>query len=117
MRYQRNNLVFIQNAKSFFVKSNPLHKQAIVGSIFPRKIEISNNEYRTDNINSLVSALLSIDEGFIGKKMRQSRKIASQPIMAPLSYLLSNQFQEDSRKLYDLTVLLGIGKAVIQPRA
>ncbi len=101
MRYQRHNLVLLQNLKMHYQRASPESKKGIISSIFPRKIEFVENKYRTENINSMVALMMSIDAGFSENKKRQSRKIASQPIKAPppglepgtprLTVLCSNQ--------------------------
>ena len=106
MRYQRANLLLLQDLKNQYLKADNPIKQKIVGSIFPRKIEISENEYRTENINSMIAALTSIDAGLGGKKMRQPRKVASKPTLAPEDRFFSKSVQDGLSRILMLYPLL-----------
>ena len=63
-------------------------KQKIIGSIFPKKLIFENSEYRTDEDSELVSLLLN-----------QSDTLS---ISAPQTYLFSNQFKENIKKIYSI---------------
>ncbi len=48
MRYQRNNLVLLQNLMSHYEKASAESKKGIISSIFPRKLEYDGKQYRTN---------------------------------------------------------------------
>lgn len=55
-----------------YVQADIEGKRQIIGSIYPEKLEFSENAYRTTRINEAVKLLYSIDKAFRGNKKGQT---------------------------------------------
>lgn len=78
------------NAKSLYLNANVIEKQRLISSIFPEKIEFSNNKCRTNRINDLLSCMLlnnnelhQIKTGKFNENIELSRQVESGRIELP----------------------------------
>ena len=59
------------NAKKTYIKADVLDKQRLLSSIFPEKLEFSNNKCRTPRVNNLLILMLLKNKDIGGKKTGQ----------------------------------------------
>jgi site-specific DNA recombinase len=55
-----------------YMHSKTAKKRLLIGSIFPEKLILENNAYRTTSVNEAVQLIYNVDKGFSQKKMGQT---------------------------------------------
>ncbi len=87
MNLIENAFQHLENFKQTYLNSSIVHKQKLIGSIFPEKIEFDGKKCRTIRINDFLRYILQIDKqldenkkGQISKKLSLSRLVESEGI-------------------------------------
>ena len=87
MNLIENAFQHLENFKQTYLNSSIVHKQKLISSIFPEKIEFDGKKCRTIRINDFLRYILQIDKqldenkkGQISKKLSLSRLVESEGI-------------------------------------
>jgi len=73
-RFLKSGLSLVDNLPALFQKASGEQKRDILGSIFPDKLQIKENDYRTARVNEALLMILSLDKGLEHKKTGQPFK-------------------------------------------
>jgi site-specific DNA recombinase len=73
----------LQNLRFYYKKASIENKQKLIGSIFPEKIMIENNECRTTRENEVIVALRGFAKVSEGDKKKKSSKMKTFPVLYP----------------------------------
>ena len=103
--YISKSVQSLRNINEYYENGDYDLKNGILGSILDGKVYISKNECRTTNLNVVVDLICRINKGLMIDKNEKAIISDGLSIIAPPDIVLSNQFNQDLKrlaKLYDL---------------
>ena len=92
----------LENFKQTYINSPLAHKQKLISSIFPEKIEFDGKKCRTIRINDFLRYILQIDKELPENKKGQISKNMSLSRLVEAKGVKSNYFVEDLSKMTNL---------------
>ena len=96
----------LENFKQAYLNSPLAHKQKLISSIFPEKIEFDGKKCRTIRINDFLRYILQIDKELPENKKGQISKNMSLSRLVEEKGVKSNYFGVDLIELNQIVLLL-----------
>ena len=80
-KYIKYGFSLLSNVMVYYKEASTSTKKKLLGSLFPEKLIIENNEYRTTNMNALLTLIFNSNKALVKKK---PTSLSARPFWLPL---------------------------------